>query len=92
MFNADLPCPDRSVTPREFARRYRVGVERVRGWILRGELRAINTADHLSGKPRWVIPPEAIQEWEQRRQGGTPAEVTPRRRRRVAAMVDFYPD
>src|SRR5262249_33837745 len=61
------------VTVSEFSRRYRVGEDKVRGWIDRGELRAINTATALCGRPRWVIPPEALMEFEQRRRGG-PAE------------------
>jgi hypothetical protein len=72
------------------ARRYRVSPDKVRGWIARGELAAINTAAMLCGKPRWVIPPEALAAFERRRAGGPPTK--PPRRRRRTAEVDYYPD
>jgi hypothetical protein len=80
----------RGFTTADIARRYRVGEDKVRAWIRLGELRAINTAGRLCGKPRWVIPPEALDEFEKRRAGGPPP--TPVRRRRRPAQMDFYPD
>ncbi len=79
------------LTVRDVARRYRVGEDKVRGWIKRGELTACNTAAVLCGKPRWVILPEALAAFEQRRQGGPPAKPTPRRRR-PTGMIDYYRD
>lgn len=79
------------LTVREFSRRYRVGEDKVRAWIRRGELRAINTAAALCGRPRWVIPPEALPEFEKYRCGG-PVPKSPRRRRRQTQEIDFYPD
>jgi hypothetical protein len=84
------PEPTPGLTVADVARRYRVGEDKVRGWISRGELRAINTATALCGKPRWVIPPEALVSFEQRRAGGPPPK--PQRRRRQPAAIDFYPD
>lgn len=78
------------LTVRDFALRYRVGEDKVRTWISRGELRAVNTATALCGRPRWVIPADAIFEFERRRAGGPQSRPTPRRRR--SAMVDYYPD
>jgi excisionase family DNA binding protein len=88
----DVPLDRRAagLTVREVARRYRVGEDKVRGWIARGELAAINTAAMLCGRPRWVIQPEALVEFEQRRRGG-PAPMPQRRRRRVHE-IDYYPD
>src|SRR6516164_4495278 len=73
------------LTVRDVARRYRVGEDKVRSWIARGELRAINTAAALCGRPRWVIPVEALAEFEQRRAGG-PLPKPPRRQRRQEAI------
>lgn len=84
------PDPTAGLTVRDIARRYRVGEDKVRSWINRGELRAINTAAVLCGKPRWVIPVDALAEFEKRRQGG-PAPK-PVRRRRQSEMIDYYPD
>jgi hypothetical protein len=88
--NEELRDPTVGWTVREFARRYRVGEDKVRDWIARGELRAVNTAAVACGKPRWVIPSEALTEFERRRVGGPPP--TPRRRRRPPALIDFFPD
>jgi excisionase family DNA binding protein len=78
------------LTVREFARRFRVGEDKVRAWIARRELRAVNTATALCGRPRWVITADSIAEFEKRRTGGVPPK--PVRRRRKTAAVDFYPD
>jgi transposase len=87
---ADAAPALRGLTVPDLARRYRVGRHTVRGWIARGELRATNTAPALCGRPRWIITPEALAEWEQRRAAGpTPR---PARRRRRTALVDYYPD
>lgn len=77
------------LTVRDVARRYRVGPDKVRAWIGRGELQAINTANVRCGRPRWVIPAEALVEFERARRGG-PAPKLHRRRRRPP-IVDFYP-
>jgi excisionase family DNA binding protein len=78
------------LTVREVARRYRVGEDKVRSWIARGELKAVNTAAALCGRPRWVVPVDSLAEFERRRAGGPPPK--PPRRRGRSALVDFYPD
>ena len=78
------------LTTYDVARCFRVGTDTVRGWIQRGELRAINTAKIKCGKPRWVVTPEALAEFERRRQGGPAEKPKPRRKRRTE-LIDFYP-
>ena len=85
------PVSIRGLTVREVARRYRVGEDKVRAWIRSGELRAINTAAVVCGKCRWVIPPEALSEFERRR-GASPPQPKPRQKRRQQGAIDFYPD
>ena len=80
----------RGLTVRDVAERYRVGEDKVRTWIRSGQLRAINTAAAKCAKPRFVIPPDALAEFEQRRSAAQPAKQP--RRRRKAAAIDFYPD
>jgi hypothetical protein len=87
----DSVRPTAGLTVRDVARRYRVSPDKVRAWIARGELAAVNTASAMCGKPRWVILPDALADFERRRQGG-PAPKLPRRRKRQAAVIDFYPD
>lgn len=78
------------LTVAEVARRLRVGVGKVRTWIGRGELKAINTASVLCGRPRWVVTVDALAEFERRRTT-TPPTPKPTRRRRTTA-VDYYPN
>jgi hypothetical protein len=85
----DTPIPA-GLTVRDVARRLRVGEDKVRLFIKRGELAAVNTAASLCGRPRWVISPDALKAFERRRAAGPPPK-TPRRRKQNA-MVDFYPD
>ena len=78
-------------TVRDVAMRYRIGEDKVRAWIRAGHLPAINTAANLCGKPRWVITPEALEEFEARRAAGR--EPKPKRRRgRSSNVKDYYPD
>jgi excisionase family DNA binding protein len=90
------PEPDRDATrgytPRELARVLRVSPDRVRAWIQAGELGAIDTARNRCGRPRYVILPHHLAEFEQRRRAATPAPKPPPRRRRLPAVIDFYPD
>jgi excisionase family DNA binding protein len=80
----------RGLTPREVAKLLRVSPDRVRAWIARGELGAINMGMARCGRPRFVILPHHLREFERGRQAV--AEPTPATRRRKATnAVDFYP-
>jgi hypothetical protein len=85
------PDDGAGLTVAAFARRYRIGEGKVLGWIRSGELRAINTASSLAGRPRWLIPPEAITAFEAKRAGG-PSPATAKQRRRRTSGIDFFPD
>lgn len=86
-------CADHNqgYTPRELARLLRVSPDRVRAWIVSGEMQAINTARVRCGRPRYVILPHHLREWEERRRAAPP-KPPPRRPRRQAAVIDYYPD
>jgi excisionase family DNA binding protein len=77
-------------TIREVARLLRVGTDRVRGWIRSGELEAINTAATRCGKPRYVVLPSHLAEFEKRRRVQPPPKPAPRRKR--TTKIDYYPD
>ena len=81
----------RGMTPREVASLLRVGTDAVRGWIRSGELGAIDTARRRCGKPRYVVLPRHLIEFERGRQAAAPPEP-PRRRKRQAIVIDYYPD
>lgn len=82
-------APGMTVT--EVSRRFRVSPDKVRGWIKRGELSAINTADRRCGRPRFVVTAEALAAFERGRQAATPNTPKPPRRKRTN-VIDFYPD
>lgn len=84
-----MPEPIRGLTVRDVAARLRVGTSKVRAWIARGQLAALNTADVVCGRPRWVVTPEALAEFEARRSSAPPPK--PARRRRLAVR-DYYPE
>jgi hypothetical protein len=77
------------LTVEDVARRYRVSPDKVRGWISRGELRAVNTAAVLCGRPRWVVTAESLAAFERLRTGG-PAPKPQRRPRRAPEIIDFF--
>jgi len=77
------------LTVADLARRYRVSPDKVRAWISRGELAAVNVASALCGKPRWVVTAEALAAFERARAGGPPPK--PQRRRRRQEVIDYYP-
>jgi transposase len=80
---------ERGLTVPELAQRYRVGEDKVRGWITRGELQAVNTADVLCGRPRYVVTHEALAAFEARRTAG---KVEKPKRRKKSSVPDYYPD
>jgi hypothetical protein len=82
--------PGAGLTVHNVTLRYRVSEDKVRAWIKAGQLRAINTSSARCSRPRFVIPPEALSEFEQAR-SACPPPKPPRRRRRLG-VVDFYPD
>jgi hypothetical protein len=77
------------LTVPEVAERYRVGEDKVRGWILRGELEAINTSSALCGRPRYVITREALAKFEAGRRA---AKVQKPKRKKKSDIPDYFPD
>lgn len=54
---------DRCITPPEFARWLGVNRDKVLGWIHSGKLRAKNIADAVANRPRFIIPPDAVDDF-----------------------------
>ncbi len=74
----------------EAARYLRVGEDKIRRLIARGELIAVNMADVRCGKARWIVLPDALAAFVKARQA-TPPPAPAKCRKRIA-MVDYYPD
>lgn len=79
------------LTVADIAKRFRVSPDKVRGWIRRGELHALNTSDIRCGKPRFVVTPDSLVAFERGRQAATPTTPKPQRRKQTH-IIDFYPD
>jgi hypothetical protein len=83
----------RGQTPAEVGRFLRVNGDRVRDWIRRGEMGALNLAPRRCGRPRYIILPEHLAEFVRRHRAATPAaKSAPRRRRPAVGQVDYFPD
>lgn len=87
MFNTTLPA---SLTPPAYARLRGIDPDKVRAWIASGELRALNVATRRGGKPRFVIPREAVEAFEAAR--STTPTPKPKRQRPQAArgIIQFF--
>jgi hypothetical protein len=81
---------DAGYTTADIARRYRVGEDKVRAWIKTGELVAVNTSATICGKPRYVVTPDSLATFEQKRATNPPPK--PKRKQRRTQAIDFYPD
>jgi hypothetical protein len=73
----------------DLCRRWKIGGDKIRAFLRRGELVAINMATNLSGRPQWRITPESVERFEQRRSSAPPPK--PARRRKRTSAVDYYP-
>lgn len=76
------------LTPREFAKQWRVSPNRVRNWIHSGLLSAVNVAA-FGQKARFIILPEHVEDFKQNRQVKKPAKTV---RKVKNSGVDFFPD
>jgi len=63
-----------SISPKAFAARHRVAVEKVYKWIESGELRAINTSTSTDIRPRYSILMSDIEKFEAQRASGAVSE------------------
>jgi hypothetical protein len=74
----------------DLCRRWRVGPDKIHGFLRRGELVGVNVASTLSGRPQWRIPAESVAQFEQRRSSAPPPKLA--RRRRQTDEIDYFPD
>jgi hypothetical protein len=71
--------------------RWRVGADKIRAFLHRGELVGVNVATNFSARPQWRITRKSVELFELRRSSAPPPKP-PKRRRRQTNETDFYPD
>jgi hypothetical protein len=77
-------------TVADLCRRWKVGKDKIRAFLRRGELIGVNVASTLAGRPQWRITRESVERFERRR-SSEPTAKPPRRRKRIE-MVDYFPE
>jgi hypothetical protein len=75
----------------DLSRRWKIGSDKIRAFLRRGELIGVNVAMNLCGRPQWRITPESVTLFEKRRTSAPPPKPE-RKRLRVEQEIDFYPD
>jgi excisionase family DNA binding protein len=90
---ADMPLslPARGLTVKEVARYLRVSPDKVRAWIKSGRMGACNTSEAVCGKPRFIVLPHHLAEFERQRSAAPPPKPGRSRTKRTD-FIDFYPD
>ncbi len=83
-----LPQADGGYRVADLCRRWKVGADKVHGFLRRGELVGVNVATNLCGRPQYRITQESVRLFEKRRSTAPP----PKPQRRRPAVKDYYPD
>lgn len=81
---------EQTLTPPEVAEQYRVNADKVRQWIMSGQLRAVDVSTNPgAGKPRWRIHPTDLIAFENARTARTPVKA-PRRKRKPENVIQYF--
>jgi hypothetical protein len=76
------------ITAPELARKWGVAPEKIRFWILTGELKAIDASTKLGGRPRYLIDLADIEAFERKR--AIVKQTEPKAKRKAAAPTKRY--
>ena len=83
--------PERTkLTPPEVARQWGVSIDKVLTWIRTGELRAVNLATRLSGRPRYRIDINDLRDFEQHRAVVPPPPPQRTRKKPPTDVIQFF--
>jgi hypothetical protein len=77
------------LTPPELARRWGISPDKVLAWIKSGELRAVNGALKVHGRPRFLIDVADIIAFEQRRMVAISSQAC-NRKRQPAGVIQYF--
>jgi len=78
------------INPPQLAVRYGCDVHKILGLIKTGDLKAINVATNLNGRPRYLIDERDVEAFERRRSVQAPSPTPPRRRAKDPAIIEFF--
>ncbi len=76
-------------TPPEIARRWGISPEKVVGWIRSGELKAMNAATRIGGRPRYLIDARDLEAFELRR-SVAPKQPVRRQQHSSSGVTSYY--
>ena len=79
-----------ALTPPTIAKEYGVSPDKVLGWIRSGDLAAVNVATSSSGRPRFVVKVEALEDFERRRSSTPSPQPTRSRKRNAGQVIEFF--
>jgi hypothetical protein len=81
---------ERGYSIADLSRRWKIGSDKIRSFLRRGELIGIKVASDPAGRPQWRITQASVEAFERRR-SSAPAPK-PARRRMQRAPVDYLAD
>ena len=76
-------------TLRALSRRWKIGLGKIRTWIRRGELPALNVSDSPA-KPQWRVTAASVETFERQRASGPVPKVP--RRKKMKDEIDYFQD
>lgn len=80
-----------TITPGDLAERWGISPDKVLNWIRNGDLKAVNVATTMNGRPRFRITDEAIEDFQTRRQPVPPPKLPRQKRRKPAGdVIEFF--
>jgi len=87
--NQSATARKRKLTPPELARQWGISPTKIIGWILAGELRAIDASATRGGRPRYLIDIDDVADFERRR-AASPPPPAPRRTARPTTCKNYF--
>ena len=87
--NAESNDGQEKLTPPQLAKLWGVGSDKVLAWIRSGELRAVNVAKNLGGRPRYIIDRADLEDFA--RQRSTSVHTRTKSKRRLPGkVIEFF--
>jgi excisionase family DNA binding protein len=81
---------ERWLTPPAIARRLGVHPDKIVSWLKSGELRGVDVATRLGGRPRYRVDPDDLEDFLERRAVTPPPPKQRRRRRSQTDVIEFF--